>query len=444
MYSAKASALLKRKGIVPGGAIAIEKEGRRYEGVLMPSTDSSDPGNLIIKLSSGYNIGIALEGAAISRPAGAGGGPAAGMGKQAGCDLKAKSDPSKPLLSILTTGGTITSRVDYKTGGVTALMSPEEMLCNIPELAGIARLRMENPFRIMSESMTAAHWQKLAAAVASALRRSEGVIVTHGTDTLHFTAAALSFMLRDLGKPVVLVGSQRSADRGSSDGPFNLICASRVALSDMAAVGICMHGSSSDDHCIFTRGTKVRKMHTSRRDAFRPVNDLPLAKVWPDGRIEKMQEVARRSPGSAKVDSAFEEKVALVKTYPGASPGIVDYYAGNGYRGLVLEVTGLGQVPTYGKNSWLPAIRRAVDKGVVVCGAAGTIYGRLNPNVYAEGRLAQEAGLLYLQDMLAETAYVKLGWVLGHTKSPAKAGEMMLADYAGEISDRSLPGTFLI
>jgi glutamyl-tRNA(Gln) amidotransferase subunit D len=199
----------------------------------------------------------------------------------------------------------------------------------------------------------------------------------------------------------------------------------------------------SDDYCIFTRGTKVRKMHTSRRDAFRPINDRPLAKVWPDGKIQKMQKVPARSKSGAKADTAFEPKVALIKSYPGRMPDIIDFYVGRGYRGLVLEATGLGQVPTYGKVSWVESIKKATEKGVLVCGAAETVYGRLNPNVYTEGRMLKEAGVLYLQDMLPETAYVKLGWVLGHTKSAEKAREMMVTNYAGEITERTLPGTFL-
>jgi glutamyl-tRNA(Gln) amidotransferase subunit D len=291
--------------------------------------------------------------------------------------------------------------------------------------------------------MTHEHWQQLAKSVAKELKTSRGVIVTHGTDTLHFTAAALSFMLRDLGKPVVLVGAQRSTDRGSSDAAFNLLCSTRVALSDMAAVGICMHGNMADDYCIFTRGTKVRKMHTSRRDAFRPVNDKPLAMVWPDGKIKKMQRVPKRSSSTAKADTSFEPKVALIKSYPGRMPDVIDFYVNKGYRGLVLEATGLGQLPTYGKVSWLKSIKRATDRGVLVCGAAETLYGRLNPNVYTEGRMCKEAGVLFLEDMLPETAYVKLGWVLGHTKSAEKAKEMMLTNYAGEISARIMAGSFL-
>jgi glutamyl-tRNA(Gln) amidotransferase subunit D len=437
MYPEKIRKVLQSKKLQIGDRAVLEKGGRRYEGVIMPRTRTGNTSCIVLKLDNGYNVGIDWKGVRIEKAGDAFPEP---EGEDAG---RLKFDRRKPQVSLVTTGGTITSKVDYKTGGVTSLTKTGELLQKVPQLADLVNMKIVRPFTIMSESMTPSHWQKLARVVAKELKRSEGVIVTQGTDTLHYTAAALSFMLKDLGKPVVVTGAQRSTDRGSSDGFMNLVCSARVALSDMAAVGVCMHGSMNDDYCLFTRGTKVRKMHTSRRDAFRPVNDLPLAKVWPDGKIEKPQRVPKRSRSVAKADTPFEEKVAIIKSYPGAKPGIIDYYVKKGYRGLVLGATGLGQVPTYGRNSWLDSIKKAVEKGVLVCAAADTIYGRLNPNVYTEGRMCQEAGVFYLPDMSIETAYVKLGWILGHTKSVEKAKEMMMTNYAGEMSGRSLPGTFL-
>ncbi len=437
MYSEKIQKELRKKKLEIGDRAVVEKNGISYEGILMPRIESGDTSCIVLKLDSGYNVGIACGGAKISK--------ARDMrlepeGEDVG---KLRFDKKKPQVSIVTTGGTITSKIDYKTGGVTSLTKPDELLHKVPQLADFVSMNIVNPFNIMSESMTPGHWQKLAAVVAKELKRSEGVIVTQGTDTLHYTAAALSFMLKDLSKPVVVTGSQKSTDRGSSDGFINLICSARIAISDMAGVGVCMHGTMNDDYCIFMRGTKVRKMHTSRRDAFRPINDMPLAKVWPDGKMEKLQKVPKRGRSVAKADTAFEDRVAIIKSYPGANPGIIDYYVKKGYRGIVMGATGLGQLPTYGKNSWLDSIKRATEKGVLICASAETIYGRLNPNVYTEGRLCREAGVLHLEDMPIETAYVKLGWVLGHTKNTEKAKEMMMFSHAGEITPRSLQGTFL-
>jgi len=436
MYSGKVAEILRKNKIEVGDRVKIVKSGKRYEGILMPRTKTSEMGYVAIKLDNGYNIGIEFTDAKISKLTDL-------PFRQAAAKGKLKFSSKNPLVSLISTGGTITSKVDYKTGGVTSLASPEELLNKVPELADFVRIRIQNPFTVMSESMMPEHWQELAKTAVKELKHSEGVIIAQGTDTLHYTAAALSFMLRDVGKPVVITGSQRSTDRGSSDGFINLLCSARLAVSDMAGVGVCMHGTVNDDYCLFIRGTRVRKMHTSRRDAFRPINDLPLARVWPDGNIERIQDVPKRSKTAAKADTSFEKKVAIVKSYPGCSPSVVDHYVRNGYRGIVIGASGLGQIPTYGKDSWLDTIKKATDKGVVVCAAAETLYGRLNPSVYAEGRMARDAGMLYLEDMSMETAYVKLGWVLGHTKSPEKAMEMMLRNYAGEISERSLGGTFL-
>jgi glutamyl-tRNA(Gln) amidotransferase subunit D len=448
MYSSKIQAVLERAGLKAGDRVVVRKGGRRVEGLLMPRIGAGDPDCVIIKLDSGYNIGVEFSGTSITK---AGHREPKAIREEKNFELgrinrnlvKVLFDSSKPHVSLISTGGTITSRVDYRTGGVTAMMEPKEMLHNVPELAGFCFFRLNNPFTIMSESMGPEHWQEIAETVAKELKTSEGVIVTQGTDTLHFTAAALSFMLRDLGKPVVLTAAQKSTDRGSSDAALNLICSARAALSDMAAVGICMHGTPNDDYCIFSRGTKVRKMHTSRRDAFRSINEPPLARVWPDGKIEKLQPVPARGKTTAKADTLFEKKVALVKSYAGARPDIIDFYVKEGCRGLVLEAMGLGQFPTAGKNSWLGALKSAADRGVILCAAPTTIYGRLNPNVYSEGRQCRDAGIIYLEDMLPETAYVKLGWVLGHTKSVNKAKEMMLTNCAGEISERGGPEGFL-
>jgi len=283
----------------------------------------------------------------------------------------------------------------------------------------------------------------------------KGVIITHGTDTLHFTSAALSFMLKNLNKPVALVGAQRSPDRGSFDGSLNLICSSYfTGYSNIAEVCVVMHGTIEDTFCYAHRGTKVRKMHTSRRDAFQSVNDFPIAKIWHDGKIEIINENYRkRNEQKVVADTKFESKIALLKFYPGSNPEILDWYVDKGYKGIVIEGTGLGHVATAlssnkkeknrQKLSWLPHIKRAVEKGITIVMTSQTLYGRVNPFVYRNLRLVSEAGVIYAEDMLPETAYVKLGWVLGHTKNKEKIKEMMLTNIAGEINPRLNPKMFL-
>ncbi len=438
MYSATLEKLLKSKGVSVGDRVSVKSGSKSFEGILMPQTGAGDPNKLIIKLDSGYNIGISVDG--LERAAAA---------KRAITPApKLRFDPAKPAISIISTGGTIASKVDYSTGGVSTVEKPEELLQNVPELADVVNVRVfSRPFAKMSEDMNYIDWIGIAKEAANKLNSGDrGVIVTHGTDFLHFTAAALSFFLRNLGKPVVLVGAQRSIDRGSTDAAMNLVCGAFTAAANMAEIGICMHGSVSDDYCMFTRGTKVRKMHTSRRDAFKPINEAPLAKVWPNGEIERVNPNCKVRDDSRKVelDTAFEPKVAIVKAYPGSDPSVMEHLAYKGCKGIIIEAAGLGHVPTNGRGSWIPTIRKLVKDGVFIGCAPQTIFGRINPNVYSNLRtLYKEAGAVPLEDMLSEVAYIKLGWVLGHTTDMRKAREMMLTNCAGEITPRSTDECYL-
>ncbi len=455
MYSP--SAKRKLEGAEVGDLINVVTETSEFEGFLLPRVTAGDPDCIVLKLSSGYNVGI--DSAKVKKI------EKLGEKKKFGsipvCDVE--RDDSLPDISFIATGGTIGTHVDYLTGGVYMCRSPEEILAMAPELEEVANIRASRPFTMASEDIQPSHWQKLAKEVARELRESDGAIVAHGTDYLHFTSAALSFMLPDLSKPVALVGAQRSPDRGSFDGALNLLCASHYALSDMAEVAVVMHGTMSDDYCLINRGTKVRKMHTSARNAFRPINELPLGKVWPDGTMRLFHDDYReRSDKNVKADTAFEEKVALIKTYVGSDPSIIDFYVDKGYKGLVLEASALGHVPTGEsgteagsfdkKLSWIPHIEYATENGVPVVIASTCPYGRVNGFVYRNLRLAGKAGAWYGarcdtgvegHDMLPEVAYIKLGWVLGHTRDLEEAREMMFTNVAGEMTKRSDPRAFL-
>ncbi|MBI4170388.1 MAG: Glu-tRNA(Gln) amidotransferase subunit GatD [Candidatus Aenigmarchaeota archaeon] len=421
--------VLKKHSIEIGHRISVEKDGEIYEGILMPNT--GDPDVLVIKLDNGYNVGLAVDNVRIKK---------IDAIKPKALTTKKKEtikfDRSKPLVCLITTGGTITSKVDYNTGGVISLMTAEEFVKKTPEIANIANIEIVQPFTKMSEDMEPADWASLSQEIAKQLNRGAvGAIVAHGTDTLHYTAAALSFML-ETSKPVILVGAQRSSDRGSTDSAMNLICAVHLAVSDIAEVGTCMHATMNDDYCLFIRGTKVRKMHASRRDAFRPINDLPLAKVYPTGNIEVLNEnYKKRENKKAEADAKFEEKIALQKIYPGSDPEILEYLASK-YKGIVLEATGFGHIPTASKKSWIPAIKK-VSARIPVVVATQTIYGRVNTNVYTNLRiLFSETNAIPAEDMHPETAFVKLGFVLGHTKKLEEVRKLMLTNLAGEISSR--------
>jgi len=342
-----------------------------------------------------------------------------------------------PKIGLIITGGTIASKASQATGGVKPITDVDEFLRFYPELTKMVNVKsIEVPFKIFSENMNSEHWIKIAESVEKMLNDSEikGVIVSHGTDTLHYTSAALSFFLRGLNKPVVLTYSQRSIDRASSDAHLNLQCAAKMALSDVAEVMLVGHANSDDEYCYALRGTKVRKMHSSRRDAFQAINSRPIAKVYLD-KVEFMSEFKARNNGKVELDKSFSDKVALLKYYPGQSPDILDYYALK-YKGVVIEGVGLGHVMGEGAGSWIPALKKHIKNGLVVCMTSQTINGRVDSNVYSTGIDIADAGVIYLEDMTSETAFVKLGFVLGHYGWKANVKEKMLLNMAGEIGDR--------
>lgn len=411
-----------------GDFVEVHRDKIIYEGRLLePLEDEKDV--ILLKLGNGYNIGLKKSDVREIK--------VLEKKKESSKEKSFKRDGSKPRIVFVVTGGTIASKLDPKSGAVKWLESPEDLLRVYPDIFKLVDVeKVEVPFLKGSENLDYKDWQKLAKVIGNYLNDSQikGVIVTHGTDTLHYTSAALSFFLGRVNKPVVLTYSQRSIDRASSDARLNLVCSARAALSEIAQVMVVGHASTNDDFCYAINGAKVRKLHSSRRDAFKAVNTKPYAKIT-EGKIEILNEHNIRSKEKVKVDMKFEEKVALVKFYPGAKADILDYYFDKGYKGVVVEALGLGQVATSeSMNSWSKKIKDVVSKGMVVCFAPQTVYGRLDPYVYSTGRELVKSGVIFLEDMLSETAFVKLGFVLAHEKWDVK--EKMLENLYGEINDR--------
>jgi len=411
----------------PGDYVKLRLALEELEGTIL---ESSDPGILLIKLKSGYNIGLPKENVL--------GGRILKKIKEEAEEFILPKTQNLPNIGLIITGGTIASKLDPKTGAVKHLIGIEEFAKFYPEMFKIVNIkRVEAPFMVASESMNSSHWIKISECAKKMFDDSSisGVIVTHGTDFLGYTAAALSFFLKDLNKPVVLTYSQRSIDRASSDANLNLQCAARMAISEAAEVMIVGHASTNDDFCYALRGTKVRKMHSSRRDAFKPINTKEIAKVWPE-KIEFISEYKKRNKTPPILDTSFTDKVALVKFYPGQDPSILDFYALK-YKGIIIEAAGLGHLPvSEAEHSWIPTLKKHIRNGLVVCAASQTIYGRLDPYVYSNGRELLDAGVIFLEDMLAETALIKLGWILGHHGWKKQVKEKMLENVAGEFNDK--------
>jgi glutamyl-tRNA(Gln) amidotransferase subunit D len=400
-----------------------------YRGILLPRSDMGDDKHLVLKLDTGYNIGVRVtEDTKIKE-----------LGYKPGLyaipEIQVEFDPKKPNVSLIGTGGTVASRLDYRTGAVIPAFTPQELFSAVPELAEICNLKTKPLFEIFSEDMTPNNWIKIAETVAEEINSgADGVIIPHGTDTMHFTSSALSFMLKDLPVPVVLVGSQRSSDRPSSDAAINLISAARVAaFSDIAEVVVCMHGSSSDEYNLIHRGTRVRKMHTSRRDAFRTIADIPIGLVK-DNEIKIIRNDYRKrvKKGEVKLDTQLDPRVALIYTYPGMDGDIIHKLIDLKYHGIVLAGTGLGHCP----KTIIEPLKRAVEEDIPVAMTSQCLFGFVGMNVYERGRDLLKIGVIPCKNMLPETAYVKLIYVLGHTKNMKEIYEQMTTNLCGEITDR--------
>jgi glutamyl-tRNA(Gln) amidotransferase subunit D len=411
----------------PGDRVRVERAGERHEGIVMPSSTAN---HVVLKLESGYNVGVdrdratveVLETDVYDVEEG-----------ETSAESTVTFDPDLPTISLLTTGGTIASTVDYRTGAVTAQFDAEDVLRAVPELAGMANYRGRVVRNILSENMTPAVWQDLAQVAHEEIEAgADGIVVMHGTDTMQYTASALSFML-DTPVPIVFTGSQRSADRPSSDNVVNAVGAVQAAKSDAAEVMIAMHASASDDTVALHRGTRARKNHTSRRDAFETVGTEPLGTVDYETRdVEFRRSYRDRDAVELSVSPGLETEVELVKFTPGMDETCLAMVRDK--EGVIIEGTGLGHVHT----DLIGELDQLIDRGTTVVMTSQCLDGRVCDRVYDTGRDLLDAGVIEGEDMLPGTAKVKLMWVLANR---ADVNEAMQTSIAGELTDRSVPWT---
>ncbi|MCG6962717.1 MAG: Glu-tRNA(Gln) amidotransferase subunit GatD [Acidobacteria bacterium] len=411
--------------------------GSVFEGVILPRSETFDDLHLVLKLHNGYNVGVHVDRISTIEEIGY---------REAVYKIPEKEFPARPDLpkvTLLGTGGTIASRLDYRTGAVIPAFTPGELYGAVPELADLCNLTTKKIFGVFSENMSWPEYATLAGAIGEEIEAgADGIVIGHGTDTMGHTAAILSFMVQNLPVPVVLVGSQRSSDRPSSDAALNLIHAVRAAAyGDIAEVQICMFGPTSDRYALLHRGTRCRKMHSSYRSTFRTVGDTPLCLVSRDEFTILNGDYARRdSERQVRIDPTYDDRVTILYYYPGMKPDLVDALVDRGYRGIVIAGTGLGHVnkPLY------PALERAVRAGVQVMMTVQTLWGYAQMYVYDTGRDLLDLGVVPLDNMLPETALMKLGWVLGHTDQHAEVKRLMQTPISHEITAREPHNGYLI
>jgi glutamyl-tRNA(Gln) amidotransferase subunit D len=436
-YRGEALEALKRFNALIWSDVELTTNESTFIGLILPRSEQQDEFHIVLKLRTGYNIGIRADKVQNIKINGR---------KEAHYKIPEKEfpySPKKPRVMLFGTGGTIASRLDYRTGAVIPAFSPGELYGSVPELADICNLETVKLYGVFSENMGPEQWIGTAKSIAAEIEKGvDGIVIGHGTDTMHHTAAVLSFMIQNSPVPIVMVGSQRSSDRPSSDAALNLIHSVKTAAeSDIAEVMVCMFGPTSDQYGILHRGTRVRKMHSSYRSTFRTLGDIPIATV----NKEKITPIRtdykkRRNDRSFKIIPTFDDSVAIVYYYPAMKADIIDSLVERGYRGIVIAGTGLGHVnkPLY------PALKRAQDAGVAVYMTVQTLWGYAQMYVYDTGRDLMELGCVPLANMLPEVAYMKLGWALGQTHDLEELKEIMLTTIAGEMTEREPSNGYLI
>lgn len=436
-YKGQALETLKKFNIRVWSEAEIDSSRGQFKGIVLPRSENDDDQHIVLKLATGYNIGVAVNSINDIKEVGY---------KEANYKIPEKEfpySPEKPNVKLFGTGGTIASRLDYRTGAVIPAFSPGELYGAVPELADICNMSTEKLFAVFSENMGPQQYIALAKAIGKEIEKGiDGIVVGHGTDTMHHTAAALSYMVQDSPVPIVMVGSQRSSDRPSSDAALNLIHATKAAAEgDIAEVMVCMFGPTSDEYGLLHKGTRVRKMHSSYRSTFRTLGDIPIATIDRD-KITPLQKEykPRRNDKNVKVLPYFEEKVSLLYYYPNMQPDIIDSLVDNGYKGIVIAGTGLGHVnkPVY------PAIERAAKAGVAIYMTVQTLWGYVHMFVYDTGRDLMNMGIVPAENMLPEAAYIKLGWALGQTDDLDEVKKIMLTPIADEITDREPYNGYLV
>ncbi len=436
-YKGKALDVLMKFNVRVWGQTEMETTRGTFTGTVLPRSINDDAEHIVIKVITGYNIGVDVNTIINMKETGY---------KKANYAIPEKQFPyteGLPHVKLFGTGGTIASRLDYRTGAVIPAFSPGELYGAVPELADICNLDTEKLFAVFSENMGPTQYIALAHAIQREVENGiDGIVIGHGTDTLHHTGAALTFMCQNLPVPVVLVGSQRSSDRPSSDAALNLMHAMKTAgTGDIAEVLVCMFGPTSDEYGFLHKGTRVRKMHSSYRSTFRTIGDTPVATVTRNGVVPiKKQYNKRRNDKSMILKPYYSDRVTMLYYYTGMSPDILDSMIDLGYKGIVIVGTGLGHV----NKELYPAIVRAKEKGVLIFMTLQTIWGYVQMFVYDTGRDMMSKGIVPLGNMLPEVAFVKLSWALGQTEDRDEVIRLMLTPVNDEITEKEPYNGYLV
>ena len=422
-YDGNSLEFLKTNKILVGDSVKILAD-ITYSGIVMPRYEHSDDKHIVLKLKSGYNIGLEIN-------------KIIKIEKNASIENKVEKNQETekkdnlPNILLLSTGGTIASKIDYRTGAVTPVLTAEELNSSVPELGEIANIDTKVLFSEYSENIMPKHWLKIAETIKEHSESNyAGIIIAHGTDTMHYTSSYLSFSLAGFPIPIALVGSQRSSDRASSDAALNLIGAIKFLIeSKTNGIYVAMHQDENDETIACHIGTRVRNNHTSKRGAFQTVGNDPAFLIL-NNEIHRNMKTDFFTVDKFEPKIKINEKVALVKYHPGYNPDLLKNIIESGFKAIIFEGTGLGHI---GENMY-PVIKMANEKGIFMGMTSQCIDGRVRMTVYESGRDLLNLGIIPLEDMIPEIALVKAMWVTGNTQKYDEIKENMLKQIASEFT----------
>lgn len=395
-----------------------------HQGVVLPG---AAPNHLTIKLANGYNVSYPLDDVKSIEEL------EDSKSIQKG-ELVIEQNQDLPKVTIIHTGGTIASKVDYTTGAVIARFEPEELLASVPEILEIANIDAIKLGNMWSDDIRPIHWNMMIDACQNAFDSgSVGVVITHGTDTLHISASALSFAFAgNGGKPagrIVFTGSQRSSDRASSDATENLLSAVYWAANGPEVTGVgdaavtVMHAGSGDGVCAVSPGVAVRKMHSTRRNAFQMVNGERISEITINREGLSHTPVSLTSKREISAPTKYDTNIKIAQFIAGPHlySDLLDSAISSGYSAIVIHGTGLGHLPIENPNGDAPENEELYNTikscQIPIIIANQCINGPVDLNVYSKGRNQQDIGVLgHGGTSSPEALLVKIHWALSNGK----------------------------
>lgn len=422
-------AFLEKHNLSPWDEIKFKINNKTHKGVILPRYELSEGDFLSIKLETGYNFGLEISKIQDIEKIGH------SEGKYQLPKLEKSQKEDLPEVIIIGCGGTIASRLDYRTGAVIPAFTSEELLSMNEELINLAQIRTFSLFEKFSENMTINDWLKVAETVKKEYdnNKPKGIVLAHGTDTMSYGGAILAFALRNIPIPIIITGSQRSADRPSSDAFLNIMNATFIAAySKFKGIAILMHSDSGDSEAFLHNPLNVRKIHTSRRNAFQSVNSDPLAIVdYRERKIKMNKTKANETSDNFEISTNFEETVSMVWIHPTINPSILMSVIENN-KGIILLGTGLGHVP----RPLIEFIKKGREIGKEFLMISQCLSGFVNMNVYDSGRELLNLGVISGLNMTPEAAYAKFSYGLANTQDHEALVNFMNKEYSNEFSNK--------